>query len=545
MKFDREQDTSFLRGAAKALQVENSRLRAERAELLAQAAELEAKLLAAREDSARLHEDKVRLEQEVRLLQEQLDRRVRELYGRKSERRHSDETAAPGEDPAAAEELAGAEKKKKAPRKPKRGHGPTQQPRLPVVTVVNKLAGDGLICKHCGGTLETLGQEAEEAELIAVEQRKIVLERHLRCKYHCGTCHTGVEVAPGPIKAIPGGRYALSFAVEVAYQKYFAHMPLERQVQMMRHEGLVVTTATLFDQIDALATALAPTYQAIWAEIQKERVLRADETPWDVLSNGHNENKRFYAWVAVGPRSVAFRLLDTRSKEGAAAILGDFSGTLMVDGLTSYPAAAKTPIGEAPRFKVANCNVHARRKFVECEAHYPEESQFALEIYRQIYEVEREGKEPGADLAALRNERSRPLMDKLFTWAREQQARPDLLPRSGLAKALGYLVNHEIGLRVFLDDPAVPADNNESERALRGPIVGRKNYYGSRSARGTEVAAILYTLVESAKIVGAPPSAYLEAAAEHALRKAGAVLRPDEFKSQLDEAAATLSLPPA
>lgn len=542
MKFDREQDTSFLRGAAQSLQVENSRLRAERAGLLAQAADLEAKLLAAREDATRLQEEKARLEQELRLLQEQLDRRLRELYGRKSERRPTDETAAPGEEPPADGEPAAA--KEAPPRKPRRGHGPTRQPRLPVVTVVNQLAGDGLICKHCGGTLTPLGQEAEEAELIAIEQRRIVLERHLRCKYHCDSCHTGVEVAPGPVKPVPGGRYSLSFAVEVAYQKYFAHLPLERQVQIMRHEGLVVTTATLFDQIDALATALSSTYQAIWAALQKERVLRADETPWDVLSNGHNENKRFYAWVAVGPRSVAFRLLDTRSKEGAAKILGDFNGTLMVDGLTSYPAAAKTPEGEAPRFTVANCNVHSRRKFVECEAHYPEESRFALEMYRKIYEVEREGKEPGADLAALRNERSRPLMDQLFAWAREQQARPDLLPESGLAKALGYLINHEVGLRVFLDDPAVPADNNESERALRGPIVGRKNYYCSRSARGTEVAAILYTLVESAKIVGAPPRAYLEAAAEHALRKAGAVLLPEEFKRQLDEAAATLAPPP-
>ncbi len=117
----------------------------------------------------------------------------------------------------------------------------------------------------------------------------------------------------------------------------------------------------------------------------------------------------------------------------------------------------------------------------------------------------------------------------------EQQARKDLLPSSGLANALGYLVNHEPGLRVFLDNPDVPIDNN-AERALRGPVRGRKNSYGSRSRRGTETAAILYTLVESAKGIGVDPRAYLEAAAEHALREAGAVVLPEDFKLQLGAA---------
>jgi transposase len=254
-----------------------------------------------------------------------------------------------------------------------------------------------------------------------------------------------------------------------------------------------------------------------------------------VLSNGFNENEQFYAWVAVGSKYVAFRLLDTRSAAGAATILGGFNGTLMVDGLTSYPAAAKGAPGEAPRFKVANCHAHARRRLVEVEKHWPAESKFAVALYRQLYDVEREGKAPGADLLALRQTKSRPLIDELFSWAHEQQARPEVLPSSGLAKAVGYLLNHEAGLRVFLDDPAVPIDNNESERAVRPTVLGRVNYQGSRSRRGTEVHAILSTLVESAKRCDVPPEVYLLAAAETALMKVGAVLLPDEFKRQLDE----------
>jgi transposase len=536
MNFSNEKDLPYLRSAAQALQDENARLRAETAEALAAKAKLEAQL---KEKDARLselaetnaemaaanakqQEELERLAQELRGLKEQLERRIKALYGRKSERRPATEAA----EPAAAT---------KQPRKPQKGHGPTPQPRLPVEEVRNTLAEEARNCEHCGGTLEPMGSVAEETELIAIEARRIVLERHLREKYRCACCQTGVTVAPGPVKVIPGGRYALNFAVEVAVMKYLFHLPLERQVQMMRHDGLRVTTATLYDQVDALATTLTPTYQAIWATVQAEAVLRADETPWNVLSNGHTKNERFYAWVAVGSEYVAYRLLDTRSKEGAAAILGSFAGTLMVDGLTSYPAAAKGAAGEMPRFKVANCHAHARRKFVECEKHNPEESAFALDLYRRLYEVEREGKE--ADLGALRVSKSRPILEELFAWAKAQRARPDLLPSSGLAKALAYLLNHETGLRVYLDDAAVPIDNNESERAMRSPVLGRKNHYGSRSRRGTETAAILYTLVESAKRVGVNPKAYLEAAAEHALRKAGAVLLPDEFKRQLDEAA--------
>lgn len=251
------------------------------------------------------------------------------LFGRSTERRSLDD----------AKPASGAKKSQK-PKKPRKGHGPTPQPELARIEVTHKLVDEALQCDVCGGRLHAVDTLAEESELIALEKRRLVLEKHLRTVYRC-RCGECLKTAPGPLKLIPGGRYDLSFTVHVAYQKYFAHLPLERQAKMFKHEGLVVTTATLCDQLDALATALSATYEAIWKHVQAERVLRADETPWAVMSNGFNENEQFYAWVAVGTRYVAFRLLDTRSAAGAATILGEFDGTLMVDGLTSYPAAAK------------------------------------------------------------------------------------------------------------------------------------------------------------------------------------------------------------
>lgn len=568
MDFSKERSLKYLRSAAQSLHEENQRLRKEQAALRAEAEREQAALKAeaereqaerealladiermrlerealteqaerlqaevveaerqraeAERERAELLERFAALEAEMKALQELLAKRNKQLFGKKTERR-------PASEPTAE---AKAEKPKK--KKKQKGHGPTPQPDLPVVEVVHSLVGEGLRCGHCGGELEPLGTAAEVAELIALEERRIVLERHIQMKYQCPCCHTGVKTAPGPVKLIPGGRYALSFTVDVAFYKYLGHVPLKRQADMFRHEGLKVSVNTLCDQMDALATALTPTYLALWAAVQQERVLHADETPWEVLSNGHTDNERFYAWCAVGSQYAVYRLLDTRSKEGAAIILGDFSGTLVVDGLTSYPAAAKGEAGAPPKFKVANCHAHARRKFVECEQHWPAESAHAIELYRQLYEIERLGKETGADLLALRQAKSKPLINELFDWARSQQGRPDLLPSSGLAKALAYLLNHEPGLRVFLDDPEVPIDNNTAERAIRGPVLGRKNYYGSRSRRGTETAAILYTLIESAKMVGVSPKAYIEAAVEMALSHAGAVLTPDEFKRQLD-----------
>lgn len=550
VKIAREKDISLVRTAAKSLQLENDRLLGEAraaalamAELSARLGEAEAlgrqqaeaarqqeEALQQQAEVARQHEAKLkelqdevtRLELELRTVQEQLDMRIKELYGRSTERRPLDDP--PAEDAPAKEKPA---------RKARTVHGRTAQPRLPTDEVTSKLVGKELVCKGCGGQLQPIDKLVETAKLIALEKRRIVLETHLRTVYKCECCAC-LKTAPGPLKLVAGGRYALSFSVSVAYQKYFAHLPLERQRQMMAHEGLQVTTATLFDQLDALATTLKNTYDAIWKLIQQEKVLRADETPWAVMSNGYNDNERFYAWVVVGGTYVAFRLLDTRSKDGAAEVLGSFGGTLMVDGLTSYPAAAKGKPGEPLKFICANCNAHSRRKFVECEKYWPKESAYAVGIYRKLYDIEREGKKPGADLGALRQEFSKPLMDELFTWAKQQQKRTDIPAGSGLAGALGYLVNHEVGLRVFLDDPAVPIDNNESERAVRPLVLGRVNFGGSRSRRGTEVAAILYTLVESAKRCGVSPEDYLYAAAEHALSAAGAVLLPDEFKRQLE-----------
>ena len=170
-----------------------------------------------------------------------------------------------------------------------------------------------------------------------------------------------------------------------------------------------------------------------------------------------------------------------------------------------------------------------RRKLFECEPAFPEAAE-ALALIGQLYDVEAEAKkaevaDPRAHLAALRAERSRPLVAALRSWMLAQRA----LPQSGLGKALAYADGLWPGLVRFLDDPAIPLDNNATERALRGLVVGRKNHYGSKSLRGTEVAALFYSLLESAKLAGVEPAAYLAEATRRALANPGTVTLPSDL----------------
>jgi transposase len=160
-----------------------------------------------------------------------------------------------------------------------------------------------------------------------------------------------------------------------------------------------------------------------------------------------------------------------------------------------------------------------------------------LQLISKLYGVEREasrlalteGQERLALRTKLREERSRPLVETIYAWAEEQRQRA--LPRSGLGQATEYLLGLWKGLTRFLEDPRIPLDNNAAERALRGVVIGRKNHYGSRSKRGTEVAALFYSLCESAKLAGVEPRAYLLQATHAALRKPGTVTLPHALRA--------------
>ena len=171
--------------------------------------------------------------------------------------------------------------------------------------------------------------------------------------------------------------------------------------------------------------------------------------------------------------------------------------------------------------RTAACWAHVRRKFLEAESDHPEATP-VLELIGDLYGVEAEGREAPDRLAMLRGEKSRELVDQL----RDALLAIRALPRSSLGTAVSYTFELWPALTRFLDDSRVPLDNNQTERALRGAVIGRKNHYGSRSLRGTMVAALFYSLIESAKLCGVEPRAYLREATRRAIAQPGAVTVP-------------------
>jgi transposase len=183
------------------------------------------------------------------------------------------------------------------------------------------------------------------------------------------------------------------------------------------------------------------------------------------------------------------------------------------------------------KIELVHCWAHCRRKFFKVEPNYPEQCKEILDLIGELYEVESQvpGDLPEIERlvlrAKLREEKSREITGKIKKWAESQK----VLPQSGLGRAIKYMLGIWTELTRFLDDSRIPLDNNHLERALRPPVVGRKNHYGSRSDRGTHVASLFYTLVESAKLNGIEPKEYLQKATWRALKKPNTVTLPGDL----------------
>lgn len=457
-------------------------------------------------------------------LELELDVHKRAIFGTKSEKTDLVESKA-GDTPK--------NKADKKTDKTKRGHGPTKQPLLPIEELVHTLDEADLICPACNSNqLEPIpGQYEISQEITVVERSYKIIEHHLQ-KYRC-SCNGHIETALGPKKLIPGGRYSLEFAAEVAVDKYLDHMPLERQSRRMKREGVEVTSQTLWDQIYALQKLLRPTADAILSAIQASKLAHADETTWRMMGQERSapgKSAKHYLWAIANNNLVYFLAQNGRGNQAGLALLGDFSGVLMTDGYAVYQALAR----EGPQLTIdgggghvitlAHCWAHVRRKFFDLKNKYPFESTQILRLIRALYRLDEMA---GDDIEArrkIRAVRSRKAVNNIRRWALLQGQRH--LPGSALIKAIEYMNALWSGLTVFLDRPEVPLDNNHIERCIRGPVLGRKNHLGSMSNRGLETTALFYTLFESAKLAGVDPKKYLLKAAKAALDNPGTVTMP-------------------
>lgn len=504
MRIETETDLHILRQKAALLQRENDLLHARLGELTSQLDKLQGG-------------DGAGLQQELALLQEKLAAQATKLFGKSSEKRKTEVVEAAKPD-----------------RPAQTGHGPRPQPKLPVVEQIHELDAADKVCVSCGGNLRLMADQFEESEEIDVVERVFRVVHHKRQKYRCD-CQACIDTALGPPKLLTGGRYSVGFAVEVASDKYSMHKPLTRQCQEMAHQGLVVDSQTLWDQISALAKHLQNAYDSLRVRVLGRPVVGADETRWPVLDA---ENKVWWAWSVCSNDGVWYRIAKSRSHEEAGKLLGDYSGTVVTDAYGAYQALRNKRIREGMAvFLNPHCWSHCRRKFVAAEPHQPEAAQ-ALALIGKLYAIEAKAKaEHPQDEAAwqsrlgeLRKSESAAVLAEIRAWRPKVRA----LPKSALGRALSYMDDNWLDLGLFIHDPQIPLDNNHTERGMRRLAVGRKNHYGSKSLRGTEVAAIFYSLIETAHRIGLDPKAYLLAAALAAIRDPKAPpLLPHDFAAQL------------
>jgi transposase len=478
VRIEDERDIETLRQIARLLDRENERLHARIAKLLEELATLKGQPSEA-------------VQQELVELRQLLAQREQALFGDSSEKR--------AQAPQAPKSREG-----------KPGHGPTVQARLPVVDEVHELKESERSCPSCGLPLDEMAGQYEDSEEVTVVERRFEVTRHRRQKYRC-RCNGHVATAPGPVKLQEGGRYSADFAIGVAAAKYLDHTPLERQVRIMRREGLEVTSQTLWDQTELLARLARPGYDRIRGEVLSEPVIGADETYWRVMGQPDTERKRWWTWCVSSPKGAFYEIHDSRSERCASRVLQGYDGIVVADGYTAYSALARG----SPGFTLVNCWAHVRRKYLDVEESFPLACREILDLIAELYAIERSvSEEPGVRTdeerlilrADVRRTRSTEVLSRIQRWVMAQR----VLPESGLGKAMAYMMGLWPGLVRFASDARIPLDNNATERALRGPVVGRKNFYGARSRRGTEVAALFYTLFETAKLRGEEPKAYLK-----------------------------------
>lgn len=465
------------------------------------------------EHVAELHEDNATLRASNEKLQHELDQHAKRLFGKRSEKldpaqlqlAYAALNAAESNETDAADEIQIPSHK----RKRRKGHGRTKfSDAIPREKRV--LEPEDTSCPGCRKPMAKIGEETSE-QLHYVPASCTVIQT-IRPKYACGTCKEGVHVALAPQGPIPKGKATASTLAHVAVSKYVDHLPLVRQVSILRRAGVTLSKQTLCGWIRQVSELLAPIERAMWKSILSSRVLSADETPVKVLVPGRKSAKRAYLWAYVGDRDeVAFDFSMGRSGVAPLEALEDYvRGVLLADAYAGYDRLVR----ERPDLVRAGCWAHARRYFFEAKATDPGRALPMLALIRELYGVESEIRNRTTNprdriglASILRPEKSRGILERIEALLRREQ--DQVLPKSPIGKAIRYALGQWPELTRFVDDGAIPIDNNATERALRTVAVGRNNWTFCGSEAGGKWAATFYGLLGSCRLQEKNPFAWL------------------------------------
>jgi transposase len=399
------------------------------------------------------------------------------------------------------QELAPTPKTQAAPRaQPKRAALPVGLPRVEI-----HHEPDSTTC-GCGCQLKRIGQDVSEK--LDYTPGVFTVEEHIRGKWVCDDCQTLIQ-APVPAQIIDKAIPTAGLLAQVLVAKYSDHLPLYRQEHIFGRAGVEIPRSTLAQWVGICGVRLQPLVDALKGEILKHSVLHADETPVAMLKPGTGKTHRAYLWAyAPGAfedlRAVIYDFCETRAGEHARTFLGQWKGSLVCDDYAGYKAGFLSGITEA------GCMAHSRRKFFDL--HVSSKSQIAQQActyISQLYDIEREIKTLGSDERLdIRQARSKPLADKFHAWMLLQ--RQQATHGTATAKALDYSLKRWTALTQFLSNGQLPIDNNWIENQIRPIAIGRNNWLFAGSLRAGQRAAAVMSLIQSAKLNGHDPYAYIK-----------------------------------
>ena len=391
----------------------------------------------------------------------------------------------------------------------KRGR-PRLSADLPRVDVIHDLTDDEKICTEHGCKLTPIGEVTSEQ--LEFQPATLHVLKHIQKKYACPCCEGHMVTAAKPPSLIPKSIATPALLSWVVVSKYQDALPLYRQNLIFKRLGVDLDRTTLANWMMACGEKVQSLVNLLWDQLREQPVIHMDETTVQVLDEPDKPpQSKSYMWVSTaGPPDsgvVLFHYDQSRSARVPKELLGDYQGTLMVDGYDGYNGVCS--VNELTRL---GCWAHARRKFMVAKQQQPKgktgAADQALAWIGKLYLIERAAKDLSEDERyRARQEKALPVLKQLRRWLEKTQ--PRTAPKTALGKALTYLANQWVYLERYVENGGYPIDNNRAENAIRPFVIGRKNYLFSKSIRGVRANANLYTLIETAKANGLDPHAYL------------------------------------
>lgn len=441
----------------------------------------------------RRHQDAVGREEALKKELQDKNARIkyltRQLYEKKSE--HS------GKASEASDPMDSDDRRKRGHQRGRPSPKRRDQSHLAVHEELYDLADSQRFCATCGLPFIEM-PDTEDSSLIETQEVRGYRRRIRRKKYKPGCrCpgNKGIITAEGPAKLIPYSRYGASVWIHLLIRKYRFQIPVARILKNLALHGLSIPAGSVGDGLKRLAPLFEPIYEAIEERSRRSSWWQADETKWSVFETHKSKSSfRWYLWVFASSESVVYLIDPTRSSDVIEGHLGQLiEGILLVDRYSAYKAYAR----KHTRVILAFCWSHARRDFRDAGLKYEQILKWACEWEQRINEL--------FHLNTLRLQyaegtggfrRADTRLKDAGTRMKEMLDEQRILPRLHHEQhdVLNRLANHWEGLTVFHDYPHIPMDNNGSERILRNPVIGRKNYYGSVMQWSARFTAVMFSV---------------------------------------------------